>query len=155
VSAPVEPAAPQTLDDELADWPRHAPPIAPPAARGDESANERIREPRHVHAIPTSGDHKILAAIDAFNQTEYRRTVAGVARSLGAAAVNVTPDASAPSLVWIVVSWELCWYRYEVDLSETRGGVTLAGQGYELDELAEHEHYANASTDGSGTITIP
>ena len=37
------------------------------------------------------------------------------------------------------MAWELCWYRYEVDLSEARGAVTLAGQGYELAELAEHE----------------
>jgi hypothetical protein len=153
-SAPVEPTAPKTLDDELGDWPRHAPPVAPPA-HGYEDANDRIREPRHVHAIPTSGDHKIIVAIESFNQTDHRRTVAGVARSLGAAAVNVTPDGSAASLVWIVVSWELCWYRYEVDLSESRGAVRLAGQGYELDELAEHERYANASADESGTLTIP
>lgn len=155
-TAPVEPSAPQTLDDELGGWPRHAPPIGLPATSPNyENSNDRIREPRHVHAIPTSGDHKILAAVECFNHTEHRRTVAGVARSLGAAGVNITPDASVASLVWIVVSWELCWYRYEVDLSETRGAVRLAGQGYELDELAEHERYANASADESGALTIP
>jgi len=155
-AAAPESAAPQTLDDELGDWPRHSPPIALPASgRGYESTSDRIREPRHVHAIPTSGDHKILAAIEAFNHTEHRRTVAGVARSLGAAGVNVTPDTTAASLVWIVVFWELCWYRYEVDLSEQRSAVTLAGQGYELDELAEHERFANASADETGALTIP
>jgi hypothetical protein len=154
-TAPAEPLAPQTLDDELGDWPRHAQPIALPTGRSYESSSDRIREPRHVHAIPTNGDHKILAAVDSFNHTEHRRTVAGVARSLGGAVVNITPDASAASLVWIVVSWELCWYRYEVDLSESRGAVRLAGQGYELDELAEHERYANASADESGTLSIP
>lgn len=151
-AVPVEPTTPQTLDDELGEWPRHA---LPATGRSSENANERIREPRHVHAIPTSGDHKILAAIESFNHTEHRRTVAGVARSLGMAGVNITPDDSAASLVWIVVSWELCWYRYEVDLSESRGAVRLAGQGYELDELAEHERYANASADESGALTLP
>jgi hypothetical protein len=155
-AAPEGPTAPQTLDDELGDWPRRSPPIAMPAAsRGYENTNDRLREPRHVHAIPASGDHKILAAIESFNQTEHRRTVAGVARSLGAAGVNVTPDASVASLVWIVVFWELCWYRYEVDLSESRGAVRLAGQGYELEELVEHERFANASADETGALTIP
>jgi hypothetical protein len=152
----VEPTAPQTLDDELGDWGRRSGPSALPASgRGYENPSDRIREPRHVHAIPTSDDHKILAATDAFNQTEHRRTVAGVARSLGAAGVNVTPDAASASLVWIVVFWELCWYRYEVDLSESRGAVRSVGQGYELDELAEHERYANASADETGALTIP
>jgi hypothetical protein len=154
--ASTEPTGPPTLDDELGDRPRRSLPIALPAtSRGRENADDRIREPRHVHAIPTSGDHKIVAAIDSFNHSEHRRTVSGVARSLGVAGVNVTPDASVASLVWIVVSWELCWYRYEVDLSESRGAVRLAGQGYELDELAEHERYENASADESGALTIP
>jgi hypothetical protein len=153
---PVEATAPQTLDDELGAWPRPAPPVALPANSRDYGrVNDRIREPRHVHAIPTSGDHKILTAIESFNRTDHRRTVAGVARSLGPAGVNVTPDAATASLVWIVVFWELCWYRYEVDLSEVRGAVRLAGQGYELEELAEHERYANASADEAGALTIP
>ena len=36
----------------------------------------------------------------------------------------------------IVVSWELCWYRYEVDLSDGGAAVRLAGQGYELTEIS-------------------
>jgi hypothetical protein len=147
-----EPVAPQTLDDELGGWPRPTPPAG---GRGHRSSDDRIREPRHVHAIPTSGDHKIVAAIESFNHTEHRRTVSGVARSLGAAGVSVTPDVSVASLVSVVVFWELCWYRYEVDLSEPRGTVRLAGQGYELSELAEHERYANASADEAGALTIP
>ena len=39
------------------------------------------------------------------------------------------------SLIAIVVSWELCWYRYEVDLSDGGAAVRLAGQGYELSEI--------------------
>ena len=36
----------------------------------------------------------------------------------------------------MVASWELCWYRYEVDLSDEVPTVRLAAQGYELDELS-------------------
>ncbi len=97
------PDEPRTLDDELsygelgADRGACAPapvPVAPsPASRrrgerlratGAASGGGAYREPRHVHAIPTNGDHKIAAAVEVFNASEHRRTVAGVARSLGA-----------------------------------------------------------------------
>lgn len=151
------PEAPQTLDDELSmgDWSRH-PPIATPASSVEEyqPIPERSREPRHVHAIPTNENHKMSAAADIFNRTEHRRTVAGVARSLGIPSVNVTPDAGHASLVWIVVAWELCWYRYEVDLSDARGSVRLDGQGYELGELSEYERLANATADETGALAF-
>jgi hypothetical protein len=153
------PAEPRTLDDELSlgSWgagarpepgPMSAPEPVPAARRG------RVREPRHVHAIPTSGDHKIAVAVEVFNASTHRRTVAGVARSLGAPTVNISPDEAHPSLVWVVVSWELCWYRYEVDLSDAQGHARLDGQGYELSELAEHEQTANASSDDSGALIL-
>lgn len=160
------PPEPRTLDDELSmgDWGVAAHPSmpdqAPPApvhagayGRG-AGARDQIREPRHVHAIPTSGDHKIAVAVDVFNASTHRRTVAGVARSLGAATVNITPDPTHPSIVWIVVSWELCWYRYEVDLSDPQGQARLEGQGYELSELSEHERIGNAGSDDSGALIL-
>jgi hypothetical protein len=154
-----EPAEPRTLDDELSfggGWglaahsANGAPePVPAPPARGS-----RVREPRHVHAIPTSGDHKIAVAVEVFNASPNRRTVAGVARSLGAPVVNITPDQTHPSIVWIVISWELCWYRYEVDLSDPQGQARLDGQGYELSELVEHELVGNAGSDDSGALIL-
>ncbi|MCL2417876.1 MAG: hypothetical protein FWD04_01175 [Conexibacteraceae bacterium] len=163
-------AEPRSLDDELSvgAWntepasgapapvpaPRRAPSEPQPAAPGRAVRARDRREPRHVHAIPTSGDHKIAAAVDVFNSSQHRRTVAGVARSLGAPDVNITPDPTHPSIVWIVASWELCWYKYEVDLGEARGSARLDGQGYELDDLAEHERVSNASADDSGALVL-
>ena len=79
---------------------------------------ERVREPRHVRAVPTSAEHKIASAVELFNGSEHRRTIAGVARSLGAPTCRVRPADESASLVNVVASWELCWYRYEVDLSD-------------------------------------
>jgi hypothetical protein len=167
---PELPPEPRTLDDELSfgSWgpPAHAAPagrqipaapepvpaVQAPARNGSDRS--RIREPRHVHAIPTSGDHKVAAAIDVFNDSQHRRTVAGVARSLGAPVVNVTPDPVHASLVSVVVSWELCWYRYEIDLSESRGNTRLDGQGYELDELSPAERIGNAGSDETGALVL-
>ena len=117
-------------------------------------ARDSIREPRHVHAVPTSTEHKLASAVEFFNDSEHRRTVAGVARSLGPPTVSVLASEARPAVVHLVVSWELCWYRYEVDLSDDQPSVRVAGQGYELDELAAPEREHNASADENGTLAL-
>jgi hypothetical protein len=135
----------QPLPESAAEAP--APP-ADPAPAGP-------REPRHVHAVPTSEELKAVRAVEVFNASEYPRTVAGVARSLGVPSVAVTPSTSLASMVQIVVAWELCWYRYEVDLAdEGANGVRAAGQGYELTELEPHEMAANAAADEHGLLAV-
>ena len=114
----------------------------------------RQREPRHVHAVPTSVEHTIASGIEAFNASEHPRTVAGVARSLGPPTVSVAPGAGHPGLVSVVVSWELCWYRYDVDLAEERPTVRVAGQGYELTELSPEELRPNAVADEYGVLVL-
>ena len=109
------------------------------------------REPRHVRAMPTSAQQRVAAALASFNDSEHPRTIAGVARSLGTPFVVARALAGA-GLVSIVVSWELCWYRYEVDLD---GGpsVSAAGQGYELGELDPEDRVEpNAVADEYGTL---
>ena len=76
------PAPPPTLRDELDgnEWSENN---ASPPGDGDGSW-DWVREPRHVRAVPTGAEQKVAAAIALFNASEHRRTVAGVARSLGA-----------------------------------------------------------------------
>jgi len=112
------------------------------------------REPRHVRAVPTSPQHKVASAIDLFNASEHPRTVAGVGRSLGTPTVSVRPSAERPSLVSVVVSWELCWYRYDVDLSDDESSVRVGNQGYELNELRPDEREPNAVADQDGALTL-
>jgi hypothetical protein len=131
-------------------WPEPVP--AP--AQAPVRSRERIREPRHVRAVPSGVEQKLAAAVDVFNTSEHRRTVAGVARSLGMPAVAILASEVHPSVVTIVVSWELCWYRYEVDLSDDMPSVRLAGQGYELDELPPEEKRPNAAADEHGGLVL-
>jgi hypothetical protein len=118
-----------------------------------ERLRTRRQDPRHVRAIPTSAEHRIAFAIDAFNASEHPRTVAGVARSLGLPLVSVRPVAEHPSVVNLVVAWELSWYRYEFDLADEDGGVRLAAQGQELEELSEAEQTPNAICDEQGVLS--
>jgi hypothetical protein len=165
-------------DDEASDPaeedPRQGPPPPPPppvraepprrvsprsSSRGSGGAREGrgsggAREPRHVRAVPTSVEHKISSAVGFFNSSEHPRTVAGIARSLGLPEVSVAPAAERPSAVNIVLAWELCWYRYEVDLSDEVPSVRVAGQGYELDELSPEERNCNAVADDRGTLDL-
>ena len=124
-------------------------PAAVPAGQHAEA-----REPRHVRAVPTNADLKMQRAIDLFNVSEYPRTVAGVARSLGAPDVCVRPLADRPSVVTITVMWELSWYRFEVDLSDEAGGLRREANGYELEELDAAERRANAVADAQGALSL-
>jgi hypothetical protein len=122
-----------------------------------QAASEGIaasREPRHVRAVPTNADLKMARALDVFNTTAHPRRIAGVARSLGQPAVTVLPSATEGSIVSIVVGWELCWYRYEVDLADEAAGVRVTGQGAELTELTAEELEANAAADERGLLVL-
>lgn len=110
-----------------------------------------------MRAVPTSAEQRTVTALERFNASEHPRTVAGVARSLGDPMVIVRPLAGGgdDSLVSIVVSWELCWYRYEVDLAGGGSSVRPAGQGYELDELAQEDRVVpNAAADEYGVLAL-
>jgi len=115
-------------------------------------AAESAREPRHVRAVPMGAGQKMASAMQLFNGSEHRRTVAGVARSLGAPTISVHPNEVHQSVVEIVASWELCWYRYEVDLSDEEPVVRVAAQGYELEELSPREREPNATYDQHGAL---
>lgn len=153
---PVEDEYEPHFDDEFEE-PQPAPPpvrAEPPPRPVPARSSQPTREPRHVRAVPTSIEHKISSAVDLFNNSEHPRTVAGIARSLGIPEVSVLPAAELPSVVNVVVAWELCWYRYEVDLSDEVPSLRVAAQGYELDELAPEERHYNAFADDRGRLSL-
>ena len=112
------------------------------------------REPRNVHAIPTNAELKVGRALEVFNASPHPRTVAGVARSLGAPIVAARPSATEGAIVTIVVGWELSWYRYEVDLGDEASGVRVSGQGQELSELDPADQTPNAAADARGELHL-
>jgi hypothetical protein len=168
--APARPAAEEPEYDYLeADEepvapppPRQAPAPAPAPRPAPARANpapapvraDAPREPRHVRAVPTSNEQRVVTAIEFFNGSEHPRTVAGISRSLGLPEVAVLPSGPQSPLVSIVIAWELCWYRYELDLSDEVPSVRVATQGYELDELSPEERRANALADQHGQLSL-
>jgi hypothetical protein len=150
----------QPLDENLRPYDEHdvpeshVPEPAPPPPMRDEPAWEPPREQRRVHAIPTHADLKRSRAVELFNSSRHRRTVAGVARSLGDPLVAVRPSVTEGSIVSIVVGWELSWYRYEVDLADEEAGVRLVAQGAELSELEPEDQAPNAVADERGALAL-
>lgn len=102
----------------------------------------------------TAGEVKMQRALDVFNAGEHPRRVAGVARSLGAPSVTVRPQAESGGAVTVVVAWELCWYRYAIDLGDEAAGASAVAQGTELSELADADRLANAAADADGTLSL-
>jgi hypothetical protein len=93
-------------------------------------------------------------AVRTFNASEFPRRVAGLARSLGRPDVSVREDRDL-GVVVIVVAWELCWYRYQVELdAEQLPVVTAVAQGTELSQLARTERLPNASVDELGALAL-
>jgi hypothetical protein len=115
----------------------------------EEAASATEGTPSPAVREPDSG---LERAIELFNAGEYPRRIAGVARSLGVPEVSVRTAEHASSVILIVVAWELCWYRYAVDLDEPEAGARLAEQGTELAELAHEDRVLNALAEESGTL---
>jgi hypothetical protein len=122
-------------------------------ARASQSAEHAATAGVSSSGASTAGELKVARALEVFNAGEQPRRVAGVARSLGAPSVTVRPLEDSGSAVAIVVAWELCWYRYEVDLGDEAAGSQLVAQGMELDELPEEDRLANAAADERGELS--
>src|SRR5947207_2371742 len=112
------------------------------------------RDARHVRAVPTTAEVKVERALEVFNDSDHPRTIAGIARTLGAPWVHASPDGGAPSEVTIVVAWELSWYRYRVDLGDEHEPIVLVEKGDELGELEESRRAWNAVADDGGRLSV-
>jgi hypothetical protein len=125
------------------------------ALAGDGADAREPRAERGGTLAGTRAGGPLQSAIDVFNAGEYPRRVASLTRSLGAPEVSVRPGEAVASAVSILIAWELCWYRYEVDLDDLRGVETRAiAQGTELSELRQEERLANALADERGALSL-
>ncbi|MGA2164091.1 MAG: hypothetical protein ABSH36_06435 [Solirubrobacteraceae bacterium] len=119
------------------------------------SAIEYAGDPVVADQDPTVAGHtglNVERALAVFNVGEHPRRLAGVSRALGAPTVRATQLQSAN--VAIVVAWELCWYRYEIDPDDEVRGAWLAAEGMELEELTAEDRIPNAVIDERGALSL-
>lgn len=102
----------------------------------------------------TSVATMIELALERFNESDAAGRIAGIARSLGEPEVSVRALDEHGQRVSVVVAWELCWYRYEIDLDADTPSVALSGDGMELHELSAEDRAANARADERGALAL-
>jgi len=99
----------------------------------------------------SSGEVAILEAADLFNASSYRRTVGGIAKSLGEARANIVPLSGSTGELAITVAWDLSWYQYRIS-PESAQPVRLERRGHELDELDAGFKVWNAHVEDDGRL---
>jgi hypothetical protein len=107
----------------------------------DEPILRRLSEPELA----------VVEAADLFNQTDYRRTVAGIAKSLGEPKTSIRPLSGVSGEVVITIAWDISWYQYRVT-PESAQPVRLEERGHELSELDRIYQDWNAHLDEHGRI---
>jgi hypothetical protein len=93
----------------------------------------------------------LVEAADLFNASPYRRTVAGIAKSLGEPKVSIVPLSGVSGEMIVSVAWEISWYQYRVS-PESAQPVRLAERGHDLDELESSFQDWNAGLAEDGRL---
>ena len=114
--------------------------------RADETiATEPILRRLSEHEL------SMVEAADLFNASAYRRTVGGIAKSLGEPRASIVPLSGVSGELAVTVAWDISWYQYRVS-PESGQPVRLERRGHELDELEESFKGWNAHLEGDGKL---
>jgi len=92
----------------------------------------------------------IVEAADRFNSSQYRRTVGGIARSLGVPKVSIVPLSGVTADVVVTIAWEISWYQYRV--TADAAPVRLAERGHEPADLEGSFTEWNAHMEEDGRV---
>jgi hypothetical protein len=117
----------------------------------------RRAEPEPVVSEPvlrrlSQTEQAMVEAAEHFNDSAYRRTIAGIGKSLGEARVSFLPLSGVNPEVVITIAWDISWYQYRV-VFESAQPVRLAERGYELDDLDDRFKGWNGSLGPDGRIS--
>ena len=137
-------------------------PTVPDARKRRRISLSSIFEPRRNHQEATVASEPILRrlsepelamveAADLFNSSQYRRTVGGIAKSLGQPRVSVVPLSGVKSELVVTIVWDISWYQYRVSL-ESAQPVRLAERGHDPGELEAGFSQWNARVEDDGRL---
>ncbi len=94
---------------------------------------------------------KMVEASDIFNASDYRRTVGGIAKSLGEPRASIVPLSGVSGELVVTVAWDISWYQYRVT-PDSAQPVRLAERGHELGELDTAYQRWNAHIEVDGRL---
>jgi hypothetical protein len=93
----------------------------------------------------------VVEAAELFNGSPYRRTIGGVARSLGAPEASIVPLSGVNAELIITVAWDISWYQYRVT-PDSAQPVRLIERGHEIDEIDDPYTEWNARAEDDGRL---
>jgi hypothetical protein len=138
------------------------PVLAPERRRRGRPSLARLLAPRR-QALPapvasapilrrlSEPEQAVVEAADLFNASDYRRSVAGIAKSLGEPHVSIVRLSGTSGELVVTVAWEISWYQYRVS-PESVQPVRLAERGHEPAELEHTFTHWNARLDEDGRV---
>lgn len=107
----------------------------------DEPILRRLSEPELA----------MVEAAELFNESAFRRTIAGIAKSLGEPKASIIPLSGTNGEVVLTVAWDISWYQYRIS-PDSGQPVRLAERGHEPRELETLFTGWNAKLTGDGRI---
>jgi hypothetical protein len=107
----------------------------------DEPILRRLSEPELA----------MVEAADLFNESNFRRTIAGIAKSLGQPKASIVPLSGTNSEVVLSVAWDISWYQYRIT-PDSAQPVRLAERGHDPRELESMFTSWNAKLTQDGRI---
>jgi hypothetical protein len=93
----------------------------------------------------------MVEAADLFNASDYRRSVDGIAKSLGRPRASIVRLSGTSGDLVVTVAWDISWYQYRV-APDSAQPVRLAGRGHDPSELESSFTAWNARLDDDGRI---
>jgi hypothetical protein len=139
----------RTKDPAARPAPRHS--VGVVKLTGEEAAAASRAKSREVERAELAAQ-AVELSLETFNASAYRRTVQGIARTLGAPRVSLVPLGGIRPDVVITIAWDISWYQYRVD-AEADPPVRLEGRGDDVTELAQRWRTWNAQhTEESGLV---
>jgi hypothetical protein len=95
----------------------------------------------------------VASSLEIFNASAYRRTIHGIARTLGGPNISVIPLGGTRPDVVLTIAWDISWYQYRVDVAADPP-VRLEGRGDDVTELGARWRSWNARLDESGAVEL-
>lgn len=96
-------------------------------------------------------EQAMVEAADLFNASDYRRTVAGIAKSLGEPKAAIVPLSGASGELVITIAWDISWYQYRVT-PDSAQPVRLAERGQDPGDIEPTYGAWNARLEEDGRL---
>jgi hypothetical protein len=96
-------------------------------------------------------EQAMVEAADLFNASDYRRTIAGIAKSLGDPKAAIVPLSGVSGELVITIAWDISWYQYRVT-PDSAQPVRLTERGQDMGDLEPAYALWNSRLEADGRL---